>query len=372
MLARNRLFIAVITCCVLLGGCGGSGDDDDIASTGGSGDSVPGVFSISAYHYTDPPPANDQELLQRYLEARDLVESTGANGQFQSYHWADLEPITGQYDQSKLQEFADTMESAEDRGLTQLVGLQVINTVTREVPQGLENTAWDNPAMVQAFTDLLDQLLPHLQGRVRYLSIGNEVDSYFVNSRVTELPAYQSFFNSVRSHLNARLAGVDVGITVTAKGWLGSDVQNWLDLTERHDVLITTYYPLDSDYDVEPANSPAADFPELLSYAGNRDLVIQEVGYPSSIGNNSSETLQSEFVRQVFNAWQDADGQITFLNWFLLHDFSTDLVDDFVDYYGEDDPGFRAFLDSLGLRNRDNTNKLAWSTLLNETRAFRN
>jgi len=106
--------------CVCLAGCGGGSSGSDDADP----DPVtpPGVLSISAYYYTEPDAANDAEWVQRYLQAYSLARSAGADGQFQSYHWSDLEPSVGHYDAAKLQDFASTLANGSREGLTQLVG----------------------------------------------------------------------------------------------------------------------------------------------------------------------------------------------------------------------------------------------------------
>ncbi|MAR90501.1 MAG: hypothetical protein CML06_06430 [Pseudomonadales bacterium] len=358
------ILLALVTGC----GGGGGGSDDD----GGVVTPVlpEPVLSVSAYPYTLPPPADDTELLQRFIQARERVLDAGATGQFLSYRWSELEPRVGQYDSVALGQFADAMAAAEQTGLTQLVGLQLINTVTREVPAELEATAWDDPAMIAAFQGLLDQLVPHMTGRVRYLSLGNEVDGYFGAGRMTELTAYAGFFQAARSYLAGPLPDTALGITITAGAWLGPDVQSWLDLTQSSDVIITTYYPLQADFTVRPPAAPAADFPALLALVPDKPWVLQEVGYPASPISQSSEALQAEFVRQVFSTWGQYQDRIRFLNFFLLHDFSSELVDSFMVYYGVNEPTFRAYLDSLGLRNADDTDKAAWPVLVEEAAAF--
>lgn len=351
--------------CLWLGGCG-NGSSDEPAAPPVTG---PGVLSISAYYYTEPPAADNNELLARYLEAFERVRDAGAKGQFQSYLWSDLEPTVGNYNSGKLQEFASGMQHAETNQLTQLVGIQLINTVARQVPASLASADWDSNAMINAMHGLLDQLIPHMRNRVRYISIGNEVDVYFQGRSQDELDAYRVFFDDAAQYLRQRLPGVQVGITVTAGGWLGSNVQRWLDLTASSDVMIATYYPLQADYSVQPPQAPAQDFPALLQLAGSKQLVLQEVGYPSSTINGSSEAMQAEFFHQVFAAWRDSDGRIPFLSLFLLHDIASDLVDVFTVYYGVPDPKFRAYLDSIGLRNRDNTDKLAWPAVVEEAAA---
>ncbi|HVL01728.1 MAG TPA: hypothetical protein VM553_18040, partial [Dongiaceae bacterium] len=76
-----------------------------------------------------------------------------------------------------------------------------------------------------------------------------------------------------------------------------------------------------------------------------------------------------EFIHQAFAAWRNSNHRIPFLNLFLLHDFDSDLVDSLASYYGSSDPAFRAYLDSLGFRHRNNTDKPAWPAVLEAARA---
>ena len=97
-----------------------------------------------------------------------------------------------------------------------------------------------------------------------------------------------------------------------------------------------------------------------------RNVVFQEVGYPSATQLNSSESKQAEFIHQVFAAWRDSQQRIEFLNLFLLYDFSSDLVNNLTAYYGLSDANFVAYLATLGLRNTNNTGKAAWPVVLQE------
>lgn len=362
----KRAVAGTMALCLWLAGCsGGSSGSDD---TDQPANTAPGVLSISAYYYTEPAAASDAAWLQRFVQAFELARSAGADGQFQSYRWSELEPTLGVYDAARMQEFRSAMQHAESEGLTQLLGIQLINTVTREVPAELNQADWDSASMQNAMRALLDQLIPHLRNRVHYISIGNEVDVYFQNADAAELDAYRDFFASAAQYLRQQLPGVQVGITLTAGSLLGADPR-WPQLVADSDVMIATYYPLQADFSVQPPQRPAQDFPDLLARAGGKNLVLQEVGYPSSTINGSSEAMQAEFVHQAFAAWRDSNGRIPFLNLFLLHDFSTELVNVLTGYYGSSDPRFRAYLDSLGLRHRNNTDKLAWPAVLQEAQA---
>jgi hypothetical protein len=103
----------------------------------------------------------------------------------------------------------------------------------------------------------------------------------------------------------------------------------------------------------------------MRALAGNRPVVLQEVGYPSSAYLASSESLQADFVGSAFQAWETFGSQMPFLNFFLLHDFSESDCDQFVAYCGfPSDQNLHAFLCSIGLRRVDGTPKLAWSAFV--------
>ncbi len=340
-------------------GCGGAGNDEELP--GEPATDPPGIFSISASVQTEPATTDINEILGRYLDAFALAQLAGANGQFSSYTWSELEPSAGDYE---LLNFSDTMVHAEDENLTVLVGLQVINTVARAVPSDLVNQAWNSATMISRMHALLDQLIPLMQGRVAYVSIGNEVNGYFSGIHASELSAYTSFFADAVDYLHTHLPGVAVGVTVTSDALLGVGAMTWYDLNRYSDVVIATYYPLQADFSVKPSHQPLSDFPALIQFAAGKPLVLQEVGYPASTVLGSSEAGQAEFVGHVFSAWVDSDGAIPFLNLFLLHDFSDDLVDTLVGYYGVSGANFREFLATLGLRHSNSDEKQAWAALL--------
>ncbi len=78
-----------------------------------------------------------------------------------------------------------------------------------------------------------------------------------------------------------------------------------------------------------------------------------------------AEQKQAEFVANVYTAWKADSGHIPFLNFFLMHDFTPKMCDDFTVYYGlPNNQKFYEFLCTLGLRKADGTPKLAWKAFV--------
>jgi hypothetical protein len=359
--------LALILATAGLAACGGGGGGD--SSPPSSVARKPGVLAISAFPRFNPPPATPQETVARLSESFDLVYNAGARGQFTSFRWSALEPTKGAYSAQQFDDLNAAINSAQSHGMVELVGLQVINTTARELPAELQALAFDDPAVTLQFHALLERVLtPANRGRIAYLSIGNEVDVY-LRAHPAEWQRYKLFYEDALQYAHALDPSVKVGVTGTIDGVMQSPSE-LTDLNAQSDVMILTYYPLQSIAGATAVRSPsvvAGDFALMLGLAGAKPLLLQEVGYPAATANLSSEAMQAQFVSNVFAAWKAANGKIPFLNYFLLHDFTQQMCDDFGVYYGApSDTSFKAFLCSLGLRKDDGTPRAAWSTLQSE------
>jgi hypothetical protein len=215
------------------------------------------------------------------------------------------------------------------------------------------------------FKALLDAIYPFLEQKVRYVSIGNEVDVY-LRANPSEWQPYLVFYESVVAHAHGLDNSILVGVTATASGLLEGARQAMMDLNTYSDVVIATYYPLAADYTMQPPSQIDTDWPALITLADGKPLVFQEIGYAAASSLNSSEQTQADFVRHVFAVWRNSNGQVPLLNWFCLHDFSAAQLDTLKTYYGVDHENFFSYLATLGLCKADGTPRLAWQAILDQ------
>lgn len=312
------------------------------------------VLAISAAPAHMPSPSN-----QDFLDAVNLEKNAGVKGVFNSYTWSSLEPTAGSMNVTKVSNDANGALSA---GLTtQYVGIQMINTTAKETPSDLQSVAWDDPAMKARFHALVDALAPILDGKIQYFSIGNEVDVYL--QATNNWTPFQSFFEDGAAYVRTKLPGVKVGTTLTFGG-ASANVSKMNALTAQADVMIFTDYPLGAGFAPLGASHGADDLTAMVSMAGSKPVVVQEFGYPADATVlGSSEDEQAAFVSNAFAAWQGIGGaKMPFLNFFLMHDFSQGMCDQFAIYYGDpNDAAFKAYLCSIGLRANDGTPKKGWT-----------
>ena len=125
---------------------------------------------------------------------------------------------------------------------------------------------------------------------------------------------------------------------------------------------------------MRPVTDVAADLDFLISQAGNKPVAFLEVGYSSNAINLGSQEKMAAFVREVYTALEPYHQakRLRFVQYFMLHDFPSDLARQFAEEQGISSPGFLEYLTSLGLREYKNEGreKLAWSTYVSFANAW--
>ena len=315
------------------------------------------VFGISTVPRLVPAPGP-----QDYLDAVEAVRTSGARGAFESASWSDLATDAG------LAKLVDALTAAQQRDDVVLLTLKVLDTNNRTTPADLSALAFDAPEVERRFHGLVDTLKPHLGPKVRYLSIGNEVDVYLA-ANMKAFDAYARFYADAVSYVHTTLPGVSVGVTGTFDGSRGGFAAKMAQLNRSSDVVVMTYYPLGPRFVPRPPSTAGPDIAQMLTIAAGRPLVLQEVGYPSATRLSSSESAQGQFATQVISAWHAAGPKIPLLNWFALGDLTAEVCDTFTRYYAlPGDANFAAYLCSLGLRRVDGVPKASWPAFLTAAR----
>ncbi|MBS1910981.1 MAG: hypothetical protein JST22_03260 [Bacteroidetes bacterium] len=298
------------------------------------------------------------------LAAGDTADAAGARSRFLSHTWHELETSRGSFHLDGLT--GDLRTLTADRDRTIMIGIQPINTTTKELPEDLRSLSFSDVKLRARFRTLIDSLAKYCTERVAYLSIGNEVDVY-LDAHPAEWDAYQTFYEEMVNYVHAEMPWMKVGVTATFNGAAHGASAAMARLNQRSDVWMLTYYPLNADYTPHPPETVFGDVNSMVALSGAKPLVLQEVGYPSSPLLGSSEAVQTVFVRNIFSAWYTNRARIPFMNYFMLHDFPPSLIDSLAAYYGlPADTNFKAYLSSLGLRTADGRGKVAWGAFVDE------
>ncbi len=230
----------------------------------------------------------------------------------------------------------------------------------RELADGM---SFDSPILVEHFGLLLDALVPELVVRdVFCISVGNEVDVWLLDHPEQIVP-FARFVQAARERVHAIEPRMSVGVALTSE--VPPKISGMI--LASSDIAAFTYYPIGpGNLDVRDPSVIGEDLDKLLAIAGDKQVILQEIGYPSGwaqSGINSSVEKQREFVERMFPALA-ARPQIRAWSFLHLGDWGEDTLAVFEEYYGISIPEFLEFLGTLGLHWNDGTAKPAYIEFL--------
>jgi hypothetical protein len=316
---------------------------------------------LIALSFSVPNNAGEEEYI---ASIRDQIR-LGLNGFFVSVKWSEIETSPGKFDFKKLE---DSLGVAKFVGADVALTIQSLDTTQRGVPADLASASFDSPELQTRWQTFLAQVSTKLGKRVRWISLGNEVDAY-LSAHPDEVGPYIQFLQKGRQTLKQSYPNAQIGVTCTYDGY-----SKHPDLIEKleawTEVVFMTYYPLTQQFGPRPVSEVSADFTKLTRLATGRKLILSEIGLPASEVVGSSEQIQADFVSEVFKQLARHSKQVAFANYFLQYDFPPQLMDFFENYYGIKDARFRAFLGTLGLKKTDGTPRKAWGKFKEETTAW--
>ena len=340
MIIHNILINIFLAIC--LSGCGG-----------GSGGTTPAAV-------TPVVPVNVSQKGNRILsidlsEAEDAdydaafatATSTGMQATGLPLNWSDLETAVGVYDNTYL---AIANSYYPPKNIAISLSLRTINTNKKEVPTDLSTKGFDDPEMIDRFKKLLDFVfseIPNLE--LNSLSIGNEIDAYLGMDKI-KWAQYRTFYEAVSAYARSKRANLKIGAKATYAGITGTMSDEHIALNKFSDIIMTTYYPLNSDFTVKQPGVISNEFKTLIDLYPAKPIYFMELGYPSGALCNSSETLQGDFISEVFTSWDKYKDRIQFISFTWLNDIAPSAVQDLISYYGYSDPIFYEYLATLGLR----------------------
>jgi hypothetical protein len=292
-------------------------------------------------------------------------KEAGVDAMYISVQWPDIGKPGNKYDVNDLK--GNLANARKHNFKDVLFTLRIVDTNNKSVPEDLKKTKFDDPKMWDRLASTIDVLIPELKGTVTRINIGNEIDSYFGSHR-NEVGAYLKLFVKAREKFKKELPGIPIAATVTHGGIVNSGTRKLLrPILDASDFLSVTYYPLKDDFTMNPPRVVPGDFQKMRDAAkdlAKHQIVIQEVGYPSGEGNDSSPEKQAEFFSRVIDEVRRDPGTVVFVNFFLMSDLPDWMVNDFAQYYKL--PGverFKSYLKTLGVFDDRGQPKPAWNVL---------
>jgi hypothetical protein len=223
-----------------------------------------------------------------------------------------------------------------------------LDTDRNRLPPDLRGKPLNDPEVIARFDRLMDWLLAEMPDvTLAEVAIGNEVDGVLGNDPV-KWAQYTEFFAATRKHILQRRPTLKVGVSVMFAG-LTQNPRLAAILNAPADAIMVSYYPLTPAFQVRAPSVVRDDFDAICRLYPNRVISFVEAGYPSGGGCGSSMAKQSEFVNELFTAWDEHPSQVKLVTLVWLHDTTPAATETFGKYYGVGSPAFLDYLGTLGL-----------------------
>ncbi len=281
--------------------------------------------------------------------------------------WNEFEKSQGRF---ALPDDAEAIgEYAAEHDLPIALNVRIVDTNQRSMPKSYEGWRFDDPRVAERLRAALRAFPASYKKHTRYLAIGNEVDGYF-SSHKDEIAAYAALMREVAS--TARQEFPDAQFTVNFTFGAVGDMRRYRAITDLTDFASFTYYPLNGDFTMRPPSELRRDIERMLTAADGRKLYIQEIGYASAERLKSSPAKQAEFYREAFEIVRDHGDRIVGATFLFMSDLSDFVVNYLGLYYRLPNSGnFKAYIQTLGILERDGTPKPAWDVFRREALALR-
>jgi hypothetical protein len=340
------------------------------SGAGGSARPIPDRPVRSRERYTQKPLlgvtvttfANEENRPENLMKRFDQSVETGVTYISGAGKWTELEPSKGKF---KLDSIDFQSHLAQSNRAKMSYTVRLIDTVHKAVPQDLMSRGWMDAEMQKRALRLIDELAPMLRDRVQWFVFGNEIDGYF-DRHPEEVGDFVRLYDLVAARLLEAVPGIKVASSIQfgSIDKLNGPLQA---LNDRFEFLMLTYYPMNGDFTVQDPSAPLRDLPRMKAAANGRQVVLQEIGYPTGAANKSNEELQAEFFRNVFSEMRKEPKTFAAGNVFLLADLRDKFALDLASYYGiTGHEPFRMFLQTLGLFDGNGRPKKSWSVFQSE------
>ena len=169
-----------------------------------------------------------------------------------------------------------------------------------------------------------------------------------------------ALYSDVKRRMKELAPDIQVSSTIMFGGIADLD-SSLKALNGQMDFLSLTYYPLESDFTVQDPGAPARDFPRMKRTAAGRQIVLQEIGYPTGSANKSSQDKQAVFYQNVIDQMRADTRTFPAGSFFLLADLRDKFATDLASYYGiNGHEPFRSFLQTVGMFDTSGRPKKSW------------
>jgi hypothetical protein len=290
---------------------------------------IASTFLISPDPNTQPPTISHNEKLgliintptsETTLQSLDNIfskaSSTGIGRSNVYMFWNAVEPEKQQYN---WDQYDVLMSFNKQNNLKVTLYFSIINGKTLgPFPDWI-----GKPSLISISEDSLVKVLDAVLTRyhiVDTLIISGDTDEHFRYNE-NNLPVYQELFNKVYDRLKAKHPDVKIGNAFSLHGVLNKNLGHIIKELDNGDFVAFSYFPTDSLNEINKTPQEAqSDLEKIFELVPNNKVAIYEISWSTDDFVGGSQMDQKDFLKVVFDFYQENESQLEFVTWYRLYD----------------------------------------------------
>jgi hypothetical protein len=179
------------------------------------------------------------------------------------------------------------------------------------------------PSIISISEDDLVRVLDAILTRYDIIDsviIAGDTDAQFRYNE-QNIPVYEELFNGMYERLKAKHPQVLFGNAFSLHGVINKDLSHIVEELDVGDFVAFSYFPVDSLNEINKTPLKALDdLQQMLDLVPNKKVGIFEISWSTSDFVGGSQEMQTEFVENVFNFYQNNESKLEFVTWYRQFD----------------------------------------------------
>ena len=301
----------------------------------------------------------------RDRNSRQMAEELGLDFIVGITQWLEPKPDQYVWTLTTNDEFQAHLKEVKGQGYQVSITFTNVHMDQKHLPDYLKTKSFNDPYLLERWQKYLESFLSRYGEYIDYLNIGNEVNNYF-GKHYDEWADYLEFLRRAENVIHNLKPKIKVGIVLVES----RRESFWKQAEPYCDYLAITYYTPCSAFEKSPT-AEALDknhykyfgrtLDEAVRVAGDKEILITEIGCATHPDIDSSPQLQAQFIMALFQWLDSKEDKILGMSWLSPTDWPYEAtkkaLQGYLDAAALQHEPFMKYLTSMGLKYEDDTEK---------------
>ena len=263
------------------------------------------------------PSVSLQQLDEIFADAT----STGIGRSNVYLFWNIIEPIEGKFDWSQ----SDVLMGLNQKNdLKVTLYFSIINGETLgPFPKWIGKPSL-NGINEDELVTVLDAILSRYNIVDSVIIAGDTESQFRYNEQF--IPVYHELFSNVYDRIKEKHPDVQFGNSFALHNILNKNLGHIVSDLSIGDFIAFSYIPTDSLYEIiKTPEESIQDLQKIFEMVPNKKIGLFEIGWSTSNFVNGDSISQQDFIKKLFNFYNENESNLEFLTWYRYYDQNNDI-----------------------------------------------